>query len=89
MRRHGNTRFIPYEERKRPELANDVGYTGAYRRVRKVRGPASNQTCACGRLAGYWKYNGRDMDDLTSDRGTYSLDASYYDAVCGPCKNAK
>ncbi len=66
-------------------------YAGAHRRLRSVRGPATDQRCAeCGAPARCWCYDGSDPDerrDPASGR-RYSLDPGRYRARCASCHRA-
>lgn len=58
----------------------------AHSRVKKLRGPASQHSCAhCGRRAAEWAYDHLDPHELPDPEGPYSLDPDHYMALCVPC----
>jgi len=63
------------------------GYLTAHNRVRRSRGKATAQTCACGAPARAWAYDHLDPDEfLDPETGSpYSGDPSHYVSLCGPC----
>lgn len=62
-------------ERKRQETGQALGYFGCHRRVRKERGRAADQICACGKQARHWAHM----------HGTDPEDPQNYQAMCIPC----
>jgi len=65
---------------------NEVGYNAAHDRVRRARGAASKQRCACGRQARHWAYDHQDPAELVDPRGyRYSGDPGHYLPQCVPC----
>lgn len=99
-RRHGDpTKSIAYSERNMPTgeahtnwLGEDVGYTGAHDRVRRLHGSASLHLCTeCGNPAYHWSYNHDDPDEkhaivrLTPNPIAYSDKPGHYSPRCVPC----
>lgn len=68
--------------------ATGTSYRSACRRVRTVRGPATEQSCAeCGAPAVVWSYDGTDPDARTDAQGRgYSLDPGRYRSRCRSCQ---
>jgi hypothetical protein len=85
----GHPSYMPPPRRgpANPEWKGDqVGYTAAHDRVRRARGPASAQTCACGAAARHWAYTHDDPAELVAPDGVrYSGDPARYVALCVPC----
>ena len=72
-----------------PRSAGDeVGYSGAHRRVRNLKGSASeHKCCRCERQAEHWAYSNGDIDQVieTSGRETgkaYSVNPDHYLPMC-------
>jgi hypothetical protein len=81
-RRHGDPRAdVPVASR------TSGGYWSALNRVRRERGPANTQRCACSAPADCWSYNGGDPDERTAPRSgyRYSLDPARYRPRCRSC----
>jgi hypothetical protein len=71
---------------KGPIRSDMVGNGRAHGRVRKDRGiPSSHQCIDCGKTAAHWSYDHADPDELTSEKGPYSLDVERYQPRCVPC----
>lgn len=83
--------------------SRDVSYSGAHRRARRVRGPASDHACVgegCDKQAIDWAYNHADPDELvgpvqqakSSGRppimAAYSPDPAFYVPMCRKCHRA-
>lgn len=74
-----------------------VGYTGAHERVRRLHGSASQYACPCGAPATDWAYNHQDPNEVRGEVATrgkvtvlaWSLDPSFYDALCRWCHRAR
>lgn len=80
-RRHGDPRAGV------PIGAAGASHRSARRRIRTQRGPATDQSCACGAPAVGWFYDGTDPDERTDSRGhRYSLDPSRYRPLCRSCR---
>lgn len=83
VKRHGAVGAGRWEQK--PERT----YVTAHYRVRRDRGPAPEQTCACGAPAAEWAYDHNDPDELIGeDHGKavpYSLDVAHYLPMCVPC----
>jgi hypothetical protein len=63
-----------------------TSYPGAHGQVRRLRGPASAQHCACGQSARDWAYTGDDPDERIDDAGLrFSLDPQRYAPMCRSC----
>ena len=62
-------------EQKRQETGQPLGYFGAHNRVRKLRGPAKEQSCSCGRRAQHWAHL----------HGTDPTEPMNYQAMCQRC----
>lgn len=71
---------------KGPERSDMVGNGRAHGRVRQDRGWASTHQCVdCDETAAHWSYDHADPNELTSDKGPYSLDVWHYQPRCVPC----
>lgn len=71
---------------------DDVGYTAAHDRVRRISGSASQYPCvACGRPARHWAYDHKDPNakppSVHNGRnlGPYSTKPEHYQPMCVPC----
>lgn len=62
-------------DQQRQESGQSLGYYGCHRRVRKVRGRAGDQMCACGAQARHWAHI-HDTDPA---------DPQNYQAMCQSC----
>lgn len=58
-----------------------------HRRIRRMRSPASEYTCACGQPAEQWSYNHSGHDEHTDpvEHYVFSTDVWQYDPRCGIC----
>ena len=70
--------------------ADEIGYTGAHRRVSRLRGKATQYQCIdCGDQACDWSYDNSDPNELIGTgpwKGiAYSTDPSRYAPRCRPC----
>lgn len=68
----------------------DIGYTGAHRRVVRLRGPAAQYACVdCGKTAEDWSYDNADPNELIGsdpwDGIAYSADPAHYWPRCRSC----
>ena len=68
-------------------------YSGAHKRVRYVKGPASDHDCvSCGSHALDWAYDHTDPDELVGSNGRtmcgYSTDPGHYVPMCRRCHRA-
>lgn len=75
-----------------PRGTDDVGYDGVHKRVRSLRGPASDYSCTqCSAPATTWAYDHEDPNpQIVEDyKGTpnvpYSLKPEHYMPLCGSC----
>lgn len=60
--------------------------TGAHRRVRKARGPASDHSCVdCGGTAKEWAYDHKDPEERAHPQGAFSLKVEHYQPMCVSC----
>jgi hypothetical protein len=67
-----------------------VGYNAIHQRLKRDRGPASEQWCTdCGGPAMDWAYDHLDPDELMGKDGPYSLDLAHYRARCRRCHQAE
>lgn len=68
----------------------DTGHATAHRRVRDLRGPASDHQCEhCDRQAQDWAYDHLDPNpSRDSAYGEFSRDPAYYLPLCRRCHNA-
>lgn len=67
-------------------LGNSVGYSGAHRRIRDMRGPAKYYRCAhCKKAAKHWAYDRDDPNELTGPEGPYSALMTHYIPLCVSC----
>lgn len=72
-----------------PATTSSPTYGTVHSRLRRDRGPASAAICAdCGAAASEWSYRGGSADELTSPKGKYTPDLSYYVPRCFPCHRA-
>ena len=76
-----------YAGERNPNWGGDtLTYSGAHQRVRRTLGPASAQTCACGKPAAHWSYiYAPDEQPVTRP---YSTDPARYRAQCVGCHRA-
>ena len=75
-------------ERTRAPRNDPPGYTTARNHVRKVRGPATQYACGCGRQAHDWSFCHcvDPEDELIDSVGLpYSLNPDHYSAMCRSC----
>lgn len=77
------------KDRARAAQVKDVvEYSGAHRRMYRLRGSASQyDCCVCGEPADDWAYSGLDPDELISSEGlamgcAYSLKPEFYQPMC-------
>lgn len=67
-----------------------TSYHAVHHRLRRTRGPASAQLCACGNRASAWAYDRSDLNELTEwvkggGKVIYSADLERYQPMCTPC----
>lgn len=60
-------------------------YQAAHRRVRDLRGKASEHRCVCGERATEWAYSHTDAHEARDQRLVYSDDPWYYVPLCRSC----
>ncbi len=74
--------------------AESVGYHGAHKRIRRIKGSASRQQCVhCGGAAREWAYDHSDLREISESlmrRGAftslvYSMSPDHYIPLCRPC----
>jgi hypothetical protein len=86
--RHGDPhKVIGYENRNKrgedsPKWVENPGYSGWHQRLQRIKGPASEQACACGETATGWAYTGPREP---GERMPYRTDETLYVAMCTPC----
>jgi hypothetical protein len=69
-----------------PSWAGDrVSYFQAHSRVRRLRGSAAVQACACGASAAEWAYDHTDPAERFCPTGAYSTDPARYVPMCRSC----
>jgi hypothetical protein len=90
--RNGNTKSCGclWLEAQRGRGADGrLRYRHAHALVERARGKASEQTCACGKPALDWSYDGGAPDEMVEVRGLramrYSGDPEAYSARCRGC----
>lgn len=65
---------------------DDIGFSGAHRRVIAQRGPARARICVdCGAPAGHWSYEHTDLHEQHGQDGPYSADPVHYSPRCVSC----
>lgn len=82
------TRGRPVNGQRHPNFTGDsVGYFGAHRRLRDLRGPAKTHPCAhCPQRAGHWAYDHKDPKAKSGPGGLkYSTDLNRYIPLCVRC----
>lgn len=70
-----------------------VEYTAVHRRIRRLRGSASQYDCPCGKPAYHWSYDWLDPNQMVSSKEqsfglVYSLDPARYRPMCVTCHSA-
>lgn len=64
-------------------------YHAVHLRLRRVRGPASEYDCICGKKAQSWSYDGTDLNEKVEFKDgrnmAYSEDLSRYQPLCRSC----
>jgi hypothetical protein len=68
---------------------DDIDYSGAHKRLRRDRGPASDYICPCGRQARDWAYSNVCQDEKQSDFGPYCVHIDCYEPLCVSCHRVK
>lgn len=89
IRRHGDAGVVIHQrDRALPrgedhfKWNSEGSYAATHQRLKKVRGAASAQTCACGEPAQQWAYTGPRTPGETEP---WSADLGLYVAMCTPC----
>lgn len=90
MRKHGTPEYVPpmrYGAANGSWKNNDIGYTMAHGRVRKLHGSAKDHSCVdCGGAARHWSYDHNDPEELRTSTGLpYSIHPEHYAARCVSC----
>ncbi len=92
IRRHGDPNAVIHQRdrslrrgKDHPMWTEVPSYSAVHLRLRKSRGPASAQTCKCGKPAAQWAFVG-PVDGALVERGMpYSADLGQYDPMCVSC----
>jgi hypothetical protein len=72
-------------------ISDQTAYLTVHRRLTRIRGKASAQTCECGQPAQAWAYQGEGHDSGTTGIGathSFSTDLNQYKAMCRKCHAA-
>lgn len=57
-----------------------------HRRISRINGPAKSYPCAeCGKPACDWSYDYKDLNEIQSEYGPYSLELGHYQPRCRSC----
>jgi hypothetical protein len=67
-----------------------TSYTSAHDRIRRLKGPASEQLCVCGERAQGWAYTHDDpcpWEQVSPEGLRFSHDPDRYVAMCALCHN--
>ena len=77
----------PFSEHGHRWTGDSVGYIGAHRRIRAIKGAASEHLCIeCGKPAKQWAYDYKDPDPKEDPRsGPYSTNPERYQPMCCRC----
>jgi hypothetical protein len=77
----------------RPERIPRMTYAWIHTKLKRERGPARDQTCACGRTAQQWSYTQSDPDErrgvVAGTPMRWGTSMEYYLAECSVCHRAR
>ncbi len=83
--RHGDSTVVGQPNRGSKRRSNPAYYT-VHDRLKRDKGSARDQLCACGVTAKGWSYVGGAPDERVAPQGwPYSEDQTYYVPECARC----